>query len=71
MVTQPSAADFASIPTVWRPRASPSGEKVAFFRNPDGRFELHVCEIESGDHRQLTDGELHRSPNAPFSQVRD
>lgn len=65
MATEPSASDYASFPRVWRPRASPTGEHVAFFWNPDGPYELFVYDIDAGEQWRVTDGELHRSPNAP------
>ena len=66
METEPSAQEFAGLPRVWRPRASPGGERIAFFWNPDERYELFVYDLEADEHRQVTDGELHRSPNAPI-----
>jgi len=61
----PSAEAFAGLPRVWRPRASPTGDAVAFFWNPGERYELFVYDIDADERWPVTDGHLHRSPNAP------
>lgn len=65
MSTEPSAADFAGLPRVWRPRASPTGDHVVFFWNPGSHYELFIYDTDTEEQWQVTDGGLHRSPNAP------
>jgi hypothetical protein len=49
MGEEPSAEAFAGLPRVWRPRASPTGDAVAFFRNPGERCELFVYDIDADE----------------------
>lgn len=65
MTTAPSARVYAGIPRIRRPRSSPAGKYVAFFWNTDTQYELFVYDTEAEHYRQLSDGEPHRSPNAP------
>jgi Tol biopolymer transport system component len=64
-MTRPSAEEFGGLPRVQRPRASLTGDYVAFFWNPGEQYELFLYDAEVEESRQLTNGTLHRSPNAP------
>ena len=51
---------LASLPSFFHPAASPSGDRVAFYYDITGRNELHVLDVETGEHRQVSDGEVPR-----------
>jgi dipeptidyl aminopeptidase/acylaminoacyl peptidase len=53
---------YFSIPKAFCPKASPDGEWVACNWNTTGRFELHAIHLESGERRQLTEGDLPLHP---------
>lgn len=53
---------FCSITHTAFPKASPDGEWVACARDATGRFELHAIHVETGERRQLTNGELPADP---------
>jgi dipeptidyl aminopeptidase/acylaminoacyl peptidase len=59
------APDFleslASLPSFHHAVASPDGEEVALYYDVTGRNELHVLDVESGDLRQVSDGEVPRN----------
>ncbi len=50
--------ELASLPEFYHPTASPDGKKVAFYWDKSGRNELHVMDLESGDIKQVSDGEV-------------
>ncbi len=50
--------ELASLPEFYHPIASPDGKKVAFYWDKSGRNELHVMELESGEIKQVSDGEV-------------
>ena len=52
---------LASLPTLAHPTASPDGSEVAFYYDASGRNELHVLDVEGGDHVQWSDGEVPRN----------
>ncbi|WP_284007343.1 S9 family peptidase [Haloarcula pelagica] len=54
-------AELASLPTIAHPTASPDGSEVAFYYDASGRNELHVLDIETGEHTRWSDGEVPRN----------
>ncbi|WP_115865025.1 S9 family peptidase [Halorussus litoreus] len=52
--------ELASLPSFHHPTASPDGDEVALYYDVSGRNELHLLDLESGDRRQLSDGEVPR-----------
>jgi len=52
---------LASLPTLAHPTASPSGDEVAFYYDGSGRNELHVLDVDTGDHERWSDGEVPRN----------
>lgn len=50
--------ELASLPTVHHPTASPDGEEVALYYDVSGRNELHLLDVETGDLRQVSEGEV-------------
>ena len=52
---------LASLPSVQHAVASPEGDRVALYYDVTGRNELHVLDVESGDLRQISDGEVPRN----------
>ncbi|MFC7075520.1 S9 family peptidase [Haloarcula halophila] len=53
--------ELASLPTLAHPTASPDGSEVAFYYDRSGRNELHVLDVETGEHTQWSDGEVPRN----------
>jgi dipeptidyl aminopeptidase/acylaminoacyl peptidase len=53
-------AELASLPTMAHPTASPDGDEVALYYDITGRNELHVLDVETGDLRQWSDGDVPR-----------
>ncbi|WP_162224405.1 S9 family peptidase [Halorussus amylolyticus] len=53
--------EIASLPEFYHPTASPDGERVAVYWDGSGRNELHVIDAETGEIRQVSDGEVPRS----------
>ncbi|MWG33075.1 S9 family peptidase [Halomarina oriensis] len=52
---------LASLPTMAHPTVSPDGDRVAFYYDISGRNELHVLDVETGEHEQVSDGEVPRN----------
>ncbi|MBV0924061.1 prolyl oligopeptidase family serine peptidase [Halomicroarcula limicola] len=52
---------LAGLPTLAHPTASPDGTEVAFYYDGSGRNELHVLDVESGEHERWSDGEVPRN----------
>jgi dipeptidyl aminopeptidase/acylaminoacyl peptidase len=52
---------LASLPSVQHAVASPEGDRVALYYDVTGRNELHVLDVERGDLRQISDGEVPRN----------
>ena len=52
---------LASLPSFQHAVASPDGDRVALYYDATGRNELHVLDVESGDLRQISDGEVPRN----------
>jgi dipeptidyl aminopeptidase/acylaminoacyl peptidase len=55
-----------SIPLLLGARVSTRRDRVGFITNPTGRFELYVLSLSDRNPRQLTHGELSRSPISGF-----
>jgi dipeptidyl aminopeptidase/acylaminoacyl peptidase len=56
-----SFKELASLPTFHHPTASPDGSEVALYYNTTGRNELTILDTDSGEHRQVSDGEVPRN----------
>jgi dipeptidyl aminopeptidase/acylaminoacyl peptidase len=56
-----SLEELASLPTFHHPTASPDGSEVALYYNTTGRNELTVLDTDSGEHQQISDGEVPRN----------
>jgi dipeptidyl aminopeptidase/acylaminoacyl peptidase len=52
---------LASLPSFQHAVASPDGDRVALYYDVTGRNELHVLDVQSGDSRQISDGEVPRN----------
>ncbi|WP_435119017.1 S9 family peptidase [Halolamina sp. C58] len=59
--------ELARLPEFHHPRVGPDGERVAFYYDGTGRNELYVQEIESGERRQISDGEVPRAARWPIA----
>jgi len=53
--------ELARLPTLAHPTVSPDGDRVAFYYDVSGRNELHVLDADTGEHRQVTDGQVPRN----------
>ncbi|MFC4248695.1 S9 family peptidase [Natribaculum luteum] len=53
--------ELASLPTFHHPTVSPDGSEVALYYDVSGRNELHLLDAETGDLRQVSDGEVPRN----------
>ena len=53
--------ELANLPTLAHPTAAPEGGEVAVYYDISGRNELHVLDVESGDLRQWSDGDVPRN----------
>jgi dipeptidyl aminopeptidase/acylaminoacyl peptidase len=63
--------ELASLPIFYSTTVSWSKTKVAFFWNKTTRHELYVKDIPTGEVKQVSKGQLPRSPKAPISWSRD
>ncbi|WP_435115186.1 S9 family peptidase [Halolamina sp. C58] len=52
---------LASLPSFQHAVASPDGDRVALYYDVTGRNELHVLDVETGERRQISDGEVPRN----------
>jgi dipeptidyl aminopeptidase/acylaminoacyl peptidase len=52
--------ELAGLPEFYHASLSPDGERIAFYYDVSGRNELHVMDRATGEHRQVTDGEVSR-----------
>ena len=52
---------LASLPSFQHAVAAPEGDRVALYYDVTGRNELHVLDVETGDRRQISDGEVPRN----------
>lgn len=64
-------AELASLPTFTAVTPSWGRDKVAFYWDKTGRFELYVLDLLTRELRQLTDGEAPRHLRAGFEWTRD
>jgi dipeptidyl aminopeptidase/acylaminoacyl peptidase len=69
--TEEVLEELASLPTLAHPTASPDGTEVAFYYDTTGRNELHVIDVESGETRQWSDGEVPRNARWPVVWAED
>jgi dipeptidyl aminopeptidase/acylaminoacyl peptidase len=53
--------DLARLPDFYHPTVSPNRTRVAYYYDVTGRNELHVLDLETGNHRQLSLGEVPRN----------
>jgi dipeptidyl aminopeptidase/acylaminoacyl peptidase len=53
--------ELAGLPTFHHPTASPDSDEVALYYDVSGRNELHFVDVETGDLRQVSDGEVPRN----------
>ncbi|MFB6103937.1 MAG: prolyl oligopeptidase family serine peptidase [Halobacteriaceae archaeon] len=53
--------ELASLPSFHHPTASPDGDRVAVYYDVSGRNELHVLDLDTGELRQVSDGEVPRN----------
>lgn len=53
--------ELASLPTLAHPTVAPDGTKIAFYYDVTGRNQLHVLDIETGEHEPWSDGEVPRN----------
>lgn len=63
--------ELASLPVFAAATPSHSGEKIGFFWDKTGRFELYVMDIRTRKVEQITDGQAPRSLRAGFEWTRD
>ncbi|MFD1515588.1 prolyl oligopeptidase family serine peptidase [Halomarina rubra] len=52
---------LASLPTMAHATVSPAGDRIAFYYDVSGRNELHVLDVATGEHEQVSDGEVPRN----------
>ncbi|MGH2373320.1 MAG: S9 family peptidase [bacterium] len=64
-------AELASLPTFTYVTPSWGRDKIAFYWDKTGRFELYVLDLITRDLRRLTDGEAPRHLRAGFEWTRD
>lgn len=58
--------EIAGLPEFYHPEVSPDGKRVAVYWDGTGRNELHVVDLDAGEMRQVSDGEVPRSARWPF-----
>ncbi len=63
--------ELASLPKFAMVEASHDGDKVAFYYDVSGRFELYQLDLETRELEQLTHGEAPKGLRADFSWTRD
>ena len=63
--------ELISLPIFYYTEVSWDKSRVAFFWDKTGRHELYVKDIETGETRRISDGQLPRSPGAPIIWSRD
>ncbi|WP_224268106.1 S9 family peptidase [Haloprofundus salinisoli] len=59
--------DLARLPSFHHPRLSPDGDRVALYYDETGRNELHLVDLDSGERRRITDGEVPRNARWPVA----
>ena len=63
--------ELVSIPTFFMPKLNYGKDKLAFYWNKTGRFELYLMDLESKDIEQITDGHLPKGIRAGYLWGRD
>ena len=58
--------ELVSLPNFYHQRVSPEGDKVAFYWDKTGRIELYLMSLTDGSVRQLSDGQVSKSPRWPI-----
>jgi len=58
--------ELASLPSFYHPAASPSGDAVAVYYDGTGRNELYLLDPDTGELRQVSDGNVPRDARYPF-----
>lgn len=58
--------DLARLPDIHHPVVSPDGTLVAYYYDGTGRNELYVQDLEAGERRQISDGEVPRDARWPI-----
>lgn len=53
--------ELASLPSFHHPTASPDGDDIALYYDISGRNELHLIDPDTGERRQISDGEVPRN----------
>ena len=69
--TQELLRELASLPTLAHPTVSPDGTEIAFYYDTTGRNELHVLDVEAGEHTQWSEGEVPRNARWPVDWAAD
>ena len=59
--------ELASLPEFYQVTASPSGGRIAYYYDGTGRNELYIEDVETGDRRQVTDGNVPRDAGSPIA----
>jgi dipeptidyl aminopeptidase/acylaminoacyl peptidase len=62
--------DLVRLPDHYQPVLSPDGGRVAFFYDETGRIELYVQDLDTGERRQVSDGNVPRNAR-PLAWSRD
>ena len=63
--------ELIALPVFYFPKVSWDKSRLAFYWNKTGRHELYVKEIKTGETRQISDGQLPRSPGSGITWSRD
>ncbi|HWH07615.1 MAG TPA: S9 family peptidase, partial [Candidatus Thermoplasmatota archaeon] len=66
-----SVEELAALPVATGFVRSWDGNRVAFYWNKSGRFEIHVLDLRTRETRQLTDGDLPATPRGGMVWTRD
>jgi dipeptidyl aminopeptidase/acylaminoacyl peptidase len=70
-VTEELLEELAALPTLAHPTTSSDGDEIAFYYDITGRNELHVLDVETGEGRQWSDGEVPRNARWPVDWAAD
>ena len=63
--------ELASLPTLAHATVSPDGTEVAFYYDVTGRNEVHVLDVETGEHEPWSDGEVPKDARWPIEWAAD
>lgn len=63
--------ELARLPSFYATKLSCAGDKIAFYGDKSGRLELYIMDLKERQPRQLSHGEVPRSPHAGFAWSRD